>query len=285
MANINKVLTQPAVFFELDNVVRRFKSGVAATYAERFGMVPPAPVDLGEQEVIPEVARFIARHCMATGAKPIGLDMAPYLGHKLPDGNPVVPIEAYKQILKELKALLDEYGVRDTKFLYCPHPAREVPHFGLDGKKHDSELVPTCACRFPNRQLLYKACKTHDITHWDPERRLTDASEFGILKPSIMIGNSPESREAAIVGSALEYFWVEGIINGSALLAEQVTNAHLKAAHELREAAPRIRQAVERDKIVEGVPNVGAYLPEALNIPSKITHTVRVVENVDADRP
>jgi hypothetical protein len=271
-----KFLTQPAVFFELDNVIRRLKPGIAGLYVEKFGAVPPAPVDLGEQEVIPEVARFIATRCLETGAKPIGLDMAPYLGHTH-DGKPIVPMEAYKQILGELKHLLADFGVRDAKFLYCPHPAREVPQYGKAGEILNHELHPLCNCRFPNHGLLYQACKVHEITHFD------DKGEFAILKPSCMIGNSVEAREVSIVGSSMEFFWVEGILNGSVHYEGMITHAHLNAARALQKEAPRVLDTINRGRIVEGLPEVHD-LPEQLQIPSKVAGPrIKVVDDINAD--
>lgn len=272
---IGRHVLAPAVFFELDGVVRRLKAETVAAYRARYQEVPPAPVDLGEQEVVAEVAAFIAKRCLETAAVPIALDMAPYLSHVL-DGKPILPIEAYKQIWAELRMLLADHGVRDAKLLYCHHAGKEVPHFDEKGVIVRRDFLPQCNCRFPLNGLIVQACQVHKISHYHDEGALQ------VFAPSCMIGNSTEAREVSIIGSSMEFFWVEGILNGAAFLGEQTTHEHLKVAALLKENEGKIRGEMMSGRAVETHLDL-PRLPTHLDRPSKITREVRVVDDIHAE--
>lgn len=230
------VQTQPAVFFELDNVVRRIRRDVAAEYQDRDGQVPPAPMGLEEQELIWPVVRYIKEKCAQLGAIPIGLDQAPYVERGL------MSSDTYKGILAETILMLRDAGV-DAKILYCWHESQAIPTYGKGGEVVDVQYAPRCDCRFPNTMLFKRACKVHGVTHLDdPTHRtvnlpkymggkeVTTTGEFRVLPPSVFIWRDDAAREAATMGVGLNNLHVDNILRGVQDLKDKTTNAHLKAA-------------------------------------------------------
>lgn len=230
---IRNVISQPAVFFTLDGVVRRIRPEVARDYMQEYGEVPPAPVHVGEQELILKVVDYIKAKCDETGAIPIALDMAPYV-----EGG-VMPIDNYKNVLAETVVMLREAGLLGVKAMFCPHTPELVETWDETGTIKAVQAKPKCGCRFPNDGLIRKAAQVHGISV------LNDIAKgaYRVLPPSFMIGNDGEARAASIERSSMSFTWVEGILNGSILYRDMTTHAHLKAAAVIREHQ---KQASER---------------------------------------
>jgi hypothetical protein len=245
-------MKRTALFFTIDGVVRRVRADVQQRYLESHGMAPPVPTAKGEQELIEPVVQYMVRHCQQTQAVPIGLDMAPYLG------SGQISEEQYVEVRDELTGFLQEMGLPKPTWYLCPHQPDPVPvREPLTGRVERFEFQPTCACRFPQPTLIHRACVEKNVrTHFYEDK-------LRIAPPSLMIGNTQEEREAAIMKCGLDFVWVEGIIDGSIYWKEQMDHAHLKVAHEMKEfmkqqGGPKVESA-KVDQLVD------AMLPGSVN--------------------
>ena len=234
---LRNVITQPAIFFTLDGVVRQIKPEVAKDYLSEFGQIPPAPVHVGEQELVVKVVDFIREKMEETGAIPIALDMAPYV-----EGG-VMPIENYKNILAETLVLLREAGLTGVKAYYCPHTPDFIEEFDPATGLRAVKPVPKCKCRFPNDGLIRKAAQNLGISVFN------DKGAYRVLPPSFMIGNDQDARAASIEGASMNFTWVEGVINGSVEYRSMTTHAHLKAAAMIKEHQ---REVAKDGYLIEG---------------------------------
>ena len=223
-----------AVFFTIDKTIRRFKSSAAQKHVEIYGMVPPVPVETGEQEVIEPVAKYIARVCAERKAVPIMLDTAPYLeSQQLSAGQ-------YEDVIAELKEILGDFGIKDIKHYTCVHAPREIPIVDPSSfAKTRYEYQPQCECRFPNNGLIRKACAENGI------RSAVDKfGKFAVFAPSIMIGSNMDEREASIMKSNMSFIWAEAIVDGSIDWDSQIDHTHLKAAREIQKEAKKLGNSI-----------------------------------------
>lgn len=210
------LLKKSVVFFELDGVIRRIRPDRAKAYIDQYQELPPAPLQVGDQELIERVARWIADYCEQHNCIAIGLDQAPYLAHGFSE-------ETYGEIIRELMRMLLEFGVPVKDILWCEHPLLEETVYDEHGNSAVSKTAQ-CQCRFPNEGLIKAAVQKHDVTVFN------DRGEYRLFHPSIFVLNSNEARTAAIEKCGLNVQWVEAILTGRAGLLNKAEHAHLKAA-------------------------------------------------------
>jgi histidinol phosphatase-like enzyme len=219
-------MKRPGLFFTLDGVVRKMRPEVTQRYVETYSMAPPVPTAKEEQEIIEPVVNYMVRHCEQTKAIPIGIDMAPYLQ------SGQISEEQYLAVRDELTGILQEMGLPKPVWYLCPHQPTPVPiHNPVTGQLERHEFQATCPCRFPQPELIHRACVEQNIFTQIYQDKLR------IAPPSVMIGNSQDEREAAIMKCGLNFIWVEGILDGSIYWNEQTTHEHLKMAREMQKFA------------------------------------------------
>lgn len=227
-----KILNQhrPAVFFSVDNVVRRVKPSASMLHVERHGMAPPVPVEVGEQELIVPVVEYIKKMCEERRAVPIALDMAPYIESKQ------LSQDQYFAVLAEFKQMMFEFGLTEMKYYVCPHAPEEIPICDPGtGKVVRHEFKPACRCRFPNNELIQRACAENGI-HADTDK----FGAFRVFPPSEFIGDDQEQREVSVMRSHMNFTWVQAILDGSIYWAGMVDNQIRKEASAVQQEAKKL---------------------------------------------
>jgi hypothetical protein len=218
---------RPAIVFTIDGVVRRLKKEVGQAYAEKHGMAPPVPTKVGEQELIMPVVDFIREQCLARGATPIAIDMAPYIEMGQMD------MAGYMKVQQELLTMLRKCEVPDPQFYFCHHAPQERIA-GLDAKgRAVFEYDPVCKCRFPNANLIHQALYEQNV----PVHVWESTGKMRVLPPSLFIFHPqrPEERYAALGGCGFDLVNLIAILDGSFGLKDKVDHAHLKLAREMQD--------------------------------------------------
>jgi hypothetical protein len=252
-------MKRAALFFTIDQVVRRVRPEVTARYMESHGMAPPVPTAKGEQELLEPVVQYMVRHCQQTRAVPVGLDMAPYLG------SGQLSEEQYVEVRDELSGFLQEMGLPKPVWYLCPHQPDPVPvKDPVTGRVERVEFRATCRCRFPQPELIHRACVEQNV------RTQFHDDKLRIVPPSVMIGNGPDEREAAVMKCGLDFIWVEAILDGSIYWKEQMDHTHLKLAREMQEFTKQQNHKVDEKKVAQ---LVDAMLPPSVNPDKRVDST------------
>jgi histidinol phosphatase-like enzyme len=213
VANLITGRATSAVFFTLDNVVRRIKPERQAFYKETTGSVPPTPCKPGDQEIIESVVKWIVARCAATNSIAIGLDMAPYIGQ----GH--ASIDGYQVITDELILMLKKCGMPLVEVFTCPHVAKEEPVYDQSGRIVHTDFLPLCECRFPERKLVEMACAIHKV------RVFKDVNKFRVLGESILVGVDEDARQCSIFKCGMDWQHAEAIKNGSVEYKNLITHS------------------------------------------------------------
>lgn len=232
------LMKRSVVFFELDRVIRRIRPDRARHYVDQYGELPPAPIKVGDQELVEKVARWIRNYCEEHDCIAIGVDQAPYLE----DG---FDLDDYHAIIRELMVMLTDYGIPVKDILWCEHKLHEETVYDERGNSAVKKSV-VCPCRFPNPGLLKAAAEKHHVTVFN------DRGEFRFFKPSIFVLDSTEARTAAIEQCGLNVQWVEAILTNRVGLKDQAEHAHLKAAALIREHQKRGLKVIGHHPGVDG---------------------------------
>lgn len=227
-----------AVFFSVDRTVRRVKAEVLRNYIDLNGEAPPVPVKVGDQELILPVVEHIKKLCDEMHAIPVAIDMAPYIESK------EISEHQYLAVLSEFKGLMAEHGLDNMKYYMCPH----MP-------KADADLIaptrfdykPDCVCRFPNNNLIRKACTDLNI-----KASTDEYGAFRVWPPSLFIGNSKDDlggayhdeREAAAMRSQMNFIQVGAILDGSINWGDLIGHEHLKAARAIQQEVKKLGRHV-----------------------------------------
>lgn len=166
---------RPAVFFEVDGVLRFFRPDVFDRYkadAEKRGIAPPpGPMKPYEQALHPEAIAFL-KEKQSEGYLLIGLTMqehVEYIAHheglKLGEN----ALQTMAAVQAETIDMCRDHNLFLTEIAHCPHYMGRREIMGpdpLDPKKEvlvEVKHYVRCECHFPKRGLIETAIEKYDI--------------------------------------------------------------------------------------------------------------------------
>lgn len=247
-----------AIFFELDNVVRRIKPGLQQRYLRERGMIPPAPIK-GEQELVIPVCQHIKKYIDANNVLAIAVDQAPYISQGVMDD------DEYHATLDETKKMLADFGIHLADVGVCKHAPKVMPVYDDKGNEVDVLTEPQCHCRFPNPGLLDAFTEIHKLNH------IKQGKYIQLRRPSYGIGATQEFRDAMVLHMNCSYDDARYILSGRAELPSLITHAHLNVAAAIKDHQKQNLRTMRDESVfvenLEALDNLGKTLPAELDRP------------------